>query len=239
MHTVRALPAIVREIGRFPKAVLGYNRVVLSKMDYEEYWKLFGEIKGEVPRIEVICDLIEEGSSVLDLGCGDGKLLATLVAQRRVRASGIDISKEALRLARSHGLTDLQLANLSSPEFAIAGEYDYITITEVLEHIPDPEDVLAKVRRHFRKALIVSVPNVGYYTHRIRLLFGRFPLQWGEHPAQHLRFWTVHDFRWWIKLQGYRIIKAVPPQGFPILYRLWPSLFADQIVFVLEEAQEG
>jgi methionine biosynthesis protein MetW len=183
----------------------------------------------------VICDLIEEAASVLDLGCGDGTLLATLVAQRKVRASGIDISEEALRLARNRGLTDLQLADLSSPEFVITDEYHYITITEVIEHIPNPEDVLAKVRGHFRKALIVSVPNVGYYTHRIRLLFGRFPLQWGKHPAQHLRFWTVHDFRWWIELQGYRITKTVPPaQGFPLLYILWPSLFADQIVSVIE-----
>jgi len=230
------LLAIAREVARLPRAVFGYKRVVLSKMDYDEYWQSYGEIEGQVPRIEVICDLIEEGASVLDLGCGDGTLLATLVAQREVKASGIDISEEALRLARRRGLTDVRLANLSLPEFAIAGEYDYITVTEVLEHIANPEDLLAKVRGHFRRTLIVSVPNVGYYTHRIRLLFGRFPLQWGQHPAQHLRFWTLRDFRWWIELQGYRIIKAVPPpQGFPILYRLWPSLLADQIVFVLEE----
>ena len=236
---MQALSAVAREIARFPKAVFGYNTVVLSEMDYDEYWKLFGGIKGEVPRSAVICDLIKEGSSVLDLGCGDGTLLAALVAQRRVKASGVDISKEALRLARNRGLTDLRLVDLGSAEFTITNEYDYITITEVLEHIPNPEDLLAKATGHFRNALIVSVPNVGYYTHRIRLLFGRFPLQWGQHPAQHLRFWTVRDFRWWIKLQGYRIIRAVPPpQGFPILYRLWPSLFADQIVFVLEEARE-
>ena len=239
MRTVRALSAIAREIGWLPKAVFGYNRVVLSKMDYEEYWKLFGEIKGKVPRIAVICNLIEEGASVLDLGCGDGKLLATLVAQRRVKASGIDISEEALRLAGSRGLTDLQLADLTSPEFAVTGEYDYVIATEVLEHIPNPEDVLAKVSGRFRKALIVSVPNVGYYTHRVRLLLGRFPLQWNQHPGEHLRFWTIHDFRWWIKLQGYRIIKAVPPpKGFPVLHQLWPSLFADQVVFVLEAARE-
>ena len=229
------LLAIAREVARLPRAVFGYKRVVLSKMDYDEYWQSYGEIEGQVPRIEVICDLIEEGASVLDLGCGDGTLLATLVAQREVKASGIDISEEALRLARRRGLTDVRLANLSLPEFAIAGEYDYITVTEVLEHIANPEDLLAKVRGHFRRTLIVSVPNVGYYTHRIRLLFGQFPLQWGQHPAQHLRFWTLRDFRWWTKLQAYRIIKAVPAQGFPILFRLWPSLFVDQVVFVLEE----
>ena len=232
--TLRTLSAMAREVARFPKAVFGYNRVVLSKMDYGAYWQFIGEVEGEVPRIQVICDWVEEGASVLDLGCGDGKLLATLVAQRKVRASGVDISGEALRLAKGRGLTDLRLADLASPDFAIMGEYDYIIITEVLEHIPNPEDVLARVRGRFRRALIVSVPNVGYYTHRIRLLFGRFPLQWGQHPAQHLRFWTLRDFRWWTELQGYGIIKAVPPQGFPILYRLWPSLFADQVVFVLQ-----
>jgi methionine biosynthesis protein MetW len=180
--------------------------------------------------------LIGEGTSVFDLGCGDGTLLATLVAQRKVKPSGVDISQEALRLAKDRALTDLQLADVVSPEFTVAGEYDYITITEVLKHIPNPEDLLAKVKGHFRKALIVSVPNVGYYTHRLRLLFGRFPLQWGQHPAQHLRFWTISDFLWWIKLQGYRIIEVIPAQGFPGLYRLWPGLFADQVVFVLKEA---
>lgn len=236
---MRALSAIAREIVRFPRAVSGYNRVVLSKMNYEEYWESLGESEREFPRIAIICEWIEEGASVLDLGCGDGTLLAALVAQRGVQASGLDISKEALSLARSRGLTDLQLADLNSPEFTIAGEYDYIVVTEVLEHIPDPEGLLARVRGHFRKALIVSVPNVGYYTHRLRLLFGRFPLQWVRHPAEHLRFWTVQDFRWWTRLQGYRVAKAVPPaQGFPILRRLWPSLFANQIVYVLDVARE-
>ena len=232
---MRALSAIAHEIARFPKAVFGYNKVILSKMDYEEYWESVGEIEWEIPRILVICDLIEEGSSVLDLGCGDGKLLATLVAQRKVKATGIDISKEALRLARNRGLTDLHLADIGTPGFAITNEYDYIIATEVLEHIPNPEDVLTKAKGHFRRALIVSVPNVGYYTHRLRLLFGRFPLQWMRHAGEHLRFWTLRDFHWWVNLQGYRINKAAPPaQGFPLLYRLWPSLFANQMIFVLE-----
>jgi methionine biosynthesis protein MetW len=235
---MRVLLAIAREFARFPRAVFGYQPLKLSQMDYEHYWKVRAKpVHQPPPRISVICDLVEKGSTVLDLGCGDGELIAALVAKRNVVADGVDISREALLLAEARGLINLEQANLSSPAFKINSEYDYIILTEVLEHIPNPEDLLAKARGHFRKGLIVSVPNVGYYTHRIRLLLGRFPLQWTLHPGEHLRFWTVCDFSWWVKLQGYRVTKVVPPpQGFPILYRLWPSLFADQVVFVLDIA---
>ena len=228
---------LAREIGRLPRVIFGYNPVVLSAMDYDEYWDEVGEHQADNPRIAIICEMCEEGASVLDLGCGDGRLLARLVSQRNVRASGMDISTEALRIASKRGLTDLQQVDLMSPSFELSSEHDYIVCTEVLEHVAHPERVLAKVRGHFRKALIVSVPNTGYYPQRLRLLFGKFPLQWGRHPGEHLRFWTVSDFRWWVELQGYEIIHAVAADGFPLLLRIWPSLFANQMVFVLRLAE--
>jgi len=64
----------------------------------------------------------------------------------------------------------------------------------------------------------------------LKLLLGRFPLQWLAHLVEHLRFW----FLWWANWLGYRVQAAIPYQGTPFLKRLWPNLFASGVVYVLE-----
>jgi hypothetical protein len=160
-------------------------------------------------------------------------LLAYLADVRQARVSGIDLSERALELSKQKGLKDLQRADLSAPDFELKGCFDYIVITEVLEHIPNPEDLMRKLIGHFSQAVLVSIPNIGFYKYRLRLLSGRFPQQWGRHPGEHLRFWTLADFQWWVRLLGYEVREIVPTNGVPRLFRSMPGLFAKQIVFVL------
>jgi methionine biosynthesis protein MetW len=190
----------------------------------------------QLDRARTIAGVVSQGASVLDVGCGDGAILQYLIEHRAVDAHGIDISDRAVIHCRAQGL-DVQLANVTQPEaLATLAEYDYIILSEIIEHIPTPENLLDGLRSHVRQAFIISVPNTGYIWHRLRLLLGRFPLQWLAHPGEHLRFWTRADFLWWANWLGYRVQAAIPYQGTPGLKHLWPNLFASGMVFVLEPA---
>lgn len=235
----RGVQVAAKLLWELPKEIWDYKPLSLDRMDYDMYWNEIGGSVGLAPRVSVIAERIEMGTSVLDLGCGDGTLLAYLAATRQSKVSGIDVSERALALARQKGLEDLRQVDLSDPDFRLEGCYNYVVITEVLEHVPNPEDLMCKLVGHFNRKLFVSIPNIGFYTHRLRLLFGRFPQQWGKHPGEHLRFWTLSDFRWWATHLGYRVLEMVPTNGFPRLFRILPGLFAKQVVFVLEPSGEG
>lgn len=209
--------------------------------DHDIYWesKLAADIGLLSPwrrrRAQVFTDLVADGDRVLDLGVGDGALLRYMLERKRIQASGLDASPKAVALCQSLGL-DVRLADLNQPitDF-LNGPYDYIILSEIIEHLPTPEALLNTLRPHVRKGLIVSIPNTGYYLHRLRLLFGRFPLQWVVTPGEHVRFWTRADFHWWARQLGFRIVQEVPYEGTPGLKTLWPSLFAAAFVYVLKD----
>ncbi|GAB4575031.1 MAG: hypothetical protein Kow0077_24550 [Anaerolineae bacterium] len=179
----------------------------VGDVNYDDYWDAKAqEGLGKLSRFrrtraEALASVIRPGSKVLDLGVGDGAILKYLVDTLGIEAYGLDISPKAVEYCRSIGL-NVDLADINEPiGAAIADHYDYIIMSEIIEHIPDPEALLNRLRDR-ATALIVSVPNTGYYQHRLRLLLGRFPLQWVVTPGEHLRFWTVVDFRWWISAGG-------------------------------------
>jgi len=205
------------------------QKMTLSHMDYDHYWRVRG-LHTFQPRYQIMAEVIEPSSTVLDIGCGEGLLLEYLTETRGISGCGVDIAPEAVKLARARGV-EAEVADILHWE--IKQEYDYIILSEVLEHLANPEEVIAKVRERFRKALLVSVPNIGYYKHRLRLLLGRFPLQWEWHPAEHLRFWTVIDFVEWVGELGLEVVDVRSSNGFPLLHRYLPNLFGNQVVFVI------
>ena len=81
--------------------------------------------------------------------------------------------------------------------------------------------------------MIFSFPNSGYYAHRLRFLFGRFPLQWVVHPGEHLRFWTVKDVNSWVNALKMNFIKLIVYEGVPVLNKIWPSMFGQGIIIVI------
>ena len=109
-------------------------------------------------------------------------------------------------------------------------------ISEVIEHLPQPEDLILKLQNHCKSGLIISIPNTGYIRDRLRLFFGLFPLQWAFHPSEHLRFWTIRDFKWWIKSLDLQLIGTYPANGITVLnlYKIWPNLFARNVVYLLK-----
>jgi len=222
------------ELRKAWKYICERRRMAIEVLDYERYWSLLGE--GRVAeRFHIFADLIEDGTSVLDVGCGSGVFLQFLAQNKKnVKGFGIDVSAEAVRRAREKGV-DSAVVDVADAEFQLNGVYDYIVLSEILEHIPNPEEVMLKLRGNFRRALLISIPNIGYYPYRLRLLRGSFPLHWGLHPGEHLRYWTVSDFLFWADQLGFRVEKVIASNGFPYLARWWPNLLGNQVVFVVQE----
>ena len=210
--------------------------------DYDAYWeakakRTMGALSAfRRARAEAIARVLPTGAKVLDLGVGDGAILKYLIEARQLEGYGVDISPKAVEFCRSLGL-NVTLADINEPlEDQIDAHYDAIVMSEIIEHLPDPEALLNSLRGRADR-LIVTIPNTGYYLHRLRLVLGRFPLQRVVTPGEHLRFWTVVDFRWWARQMGFRIVHEEAYRGVPLLRRVWPNLFGEAMLYVLEDAR--
>jgi methionine biosynthesis protein MetW len=227
----RRYEGLWRLVGYPPTARVGAT-------DYDTYWdakagKHMGALSAtRRARADIFARLIAPGSRVLDVGTGDGAILKYLVETRGIDACGLDISPKAVAFCRAQGL-QVDLADINQPISAyLNGHYDAILLSEIIEHVPDPEGLLDSLRNH-ADLLIVSTPNTGFHQHRLRLLLGKFPLQWVVTPGEHLRFWTVRDFRWWAQQMGFRVVYQEAYTGTPLLRRVWPGLFGQGMVYAL------
>lgn len=200
-----------------------------AAIDYDEYWR--HRAPGALqPRFEIIGACIRREDQVLDIGCGDGAMLAYLAERRGVHGVGIDISAEAVRLAKARGVD----ARVQLPAALVsAGEsFDHVVASEVVEHVADAERLVTTAWSLARRTLWVTFPNIAYFPHRLRLLGGRFPVQWAVFPGEHVRFWSVPDFRQWVVSLGLPPPRLIPSNGLTTmsLHRVWPNLFGNQIV---------
>ncbi len=209
-------------------------------VDYDTYWDNKAQAGLGIlspwrrRRAQVFTDVLADGDRVLDLGVGDGALLLYILERKRITAVGLDVSPKAVEYCRAHGL-DVRLADINRPiSETLDAPFDYIILSEIIEHLPDPESLLNSLRPFVRKGILVSIPNTGYHQHRLRLLMGRFPLQWVVTPGEHLRFWTRADFHWWARQIHFRVAREFPYEGTPVLKDWWPSLFAAAFVYLLE-----
>lgn len=208
-----------------------FTSVPKIRLDYNDYWNhrvkhYFQE------RYMVFDNEIIERSTVLDIGCGDGTNLEYLTKTKSIEGFGIDISIEAVELCNQKGL-NTSVQDITNKEWKIDREFDYIILSEVLEHVTMPEEIIEKVCKSFEKKLLVSIPNIAFYKHRLRLLRGYFPIQWVYHPSEHLRYWSLEDFRLWIKNFDLEISKEIPINGTRFFYKYFPNIFANQVVFII------
>lgn len=200
-----------------------------AAIDYEAYWRHRAP-GGVQPRFQIIASGLRAGDRVLDIGCGDGAMLAYLAARCGTRGLGIDVSEEAVRRTAARGLE----ARVQSPADLLraGGSFDHVVASEVVEHVAEAEQLVLTAWSMAQRTLWLTFPNIAYFPHRLRLLAGRFPVQWVVFPGEHLRFWSVPDFRQWIVSLGLPVPRLVPSNGLTTvsLHRLWPNLFANQIV---------
>src|SRR2546423_10933285 len=105
-------------------------------------------------------------------------------------------------------------------------------MSEVVEHVADAERFVADAWAVTRTSMWVTFPNIAYFPHRLRLLAGRFPVQWVVFPGEHLRFWSVRDFTAWLAALHIPATCVVPSNGLTVAgaHRPFPNPFGNQIV---------
>ena len=159
---------------------------------------------------------VAEGARVLDLGCGDGALLAFLAEHRRAGGYGIEIDDAGVLASVRNGINVIQ----SDLERGLAGfddaAFDIVILSQTLQAMRRIEAIVAEMLRVGREA-IITFPNFGHWTHRLQILRGRMPVspslpyQWYDTPNIHLC--TVADFDAFLTGRDYRIIDRVVLTG--------------------------
>jgi methionine biosynthesis protein MetW len=192
--------------------------------------------------LRLIAEMIEPHSRVLDIGCGDGALLAYLERDKGVDARGIELSQSGVNACVRHGLSVIQGdADRDLAAFP-DGAFDVVVLSQTLQATREPRHVLEELLRIGKRA-IVSFPNFGFWRIRAALLFcGRMPMSellnnpWYDTPNIHLC--TIHDFVALCDELGARIERSLTLDRHGRPFSLDPrgslaNLLAEQSVFVL------
>lgn len=220
------------------------SRISVENIDYDAYWRdKRGEKIGSIShwqrkRADIVVKRIKKDHAltIIDVGCGDGSVLKYIQERTSVtRAIGVDVSEFALNKAKEFGIETILVDVSVLKNFESIPEADYILLFEILEHLQDSELFLGHMIGKVKKGVFFSFPNTGFYMHRVRLLFGKFPLQWWVHPREHVRFWTYADLHWWLRALGYDKYEVISYEGVPILNRLLPSLFAAGLLVYIQK----
>lgn len=189
----------------------------------------------------IITELIENGARVLDLGCGNGNLLAKLIKEKDVKGLGVEISQEKAISALQKGLSVIQGdIDAGLKEFQDK-EYDWAVLNQTLQSTEKPDYVISEMLRISKKA-IVSFPNFAYWKVRFYLLFKghmpkskALPFEWYNTPNIHLL--TVNDFYEFCKRHGIKIQKSIfitnAKAKKNIFMRRFSNFFAEEVIFVI------
>lgn len=208
----------------------------------DQYWEGRGRGQGnglsawQKERAEYALSILPKTGdfSVLDIGSGDGGVLAYCKSKRPgLSGTGVDLSETALSLLKQKGFAALQMELADPKNYSALPFADYVLMFEIIEHMPDTEALLAATLKIAQKGILISVPNSGFFTYRLRLLFGRFPLQWAVFPSEHLRFWTVADMWWWLRAHGVHNATIHTYQGVPLLKYLFPRWCAAGMIIYI------
>ena len=146
---------------------------------------------------ELIASWIPEGSRVLDLGCGDGTLLAGLAATRRSSGYGIDIDDANVLASVRNGINVIQDDLDSGLSTFEDDAFDFVILSQTLQAMRNVEGVMNEMLRVGREG-IVTFPNFGYWRHRLDVIRGHMPVSrtlphsWYDTPNIHLC--AVKDF---------------------------------------------
>jgi methionine biosynthesis protein MetW len=147
---------------------------------------------------EIIADLIEENSKVLDIGCGNGELLYHLKRFKKSDCRGIEISQESIAECLTKGLSVIHGDANSDLNLYPDASFDYAILGQTIQAMNHPNQILDEMLR-IAKYAIVSLPNFANYKNRLHLLFKgtmpvnkTIPFEWYETPNIH--FCSIRDF---------------------------------------------
>jgi len=192
--------------------------------------------------LETIASWVEPGACVLDLGCGDGRLLEFLMTRKEVKGTGIEQREDLVARCVEKGLPviqgDINREIVDYPDNA----FDYVIVSRTLQQVYDPPGLLREILRIGKKA-VVSFPNFSYWRIRLQLLFTgnapvtpQLPYQWYDTP--NIRVITLKDFRRFSGRLGFEIFReeAVQANGRSIggrTVRFMPDLRATYGIYLI------
>ena len=198
--------------------------------------------------LRLISDMIEPGTRVLDIGCGDGALIEHLFRTKQCDARGIEIDMAEVTRAVAHGLPVMQGDADADLVHYPADAFDYVVLSRTLQAVERPREVLRQMLRIGTRA-IVSFPNFGHWSLRWQLLTtGRMPMtktwhsMWYETPNIHPC--TIDDFFALCDQDGYAVERwlAATESGNNAPWRRFPrlaNLFGEQGLFLLRRSERG
>jgi len=197
-------------------------------------------VTNTTPKIDhrIISDWITSGASVLDLGCGDGELLSTLIRKKQVRAQGIELSQDAIQRCVAAGLSVFQEDIDSGLSDYADKNFDFVILNQTFQQVKKPDFVLREALRVGKK-VIVGFPNFCYITDRFQIFFkgkvpvtGSLPYEWYDTPNLH--FLSIADFDGYCKKRNIKIERA----AFAAKNRrikFLPNLFGEIGLFLLSQ----
>jgi methionine biosynthesis protein MetW len=188
------------------------------------------------PDFKIIAEIIQPGTRVLDLGCGEGLLLAWLSTNKKVLARGVEIEASNVRKAIARGVSayqgDIDEGLADYPDKA----FDYVILSQTLQETHAPLQVLTEMLRVGRRA-IISFPNFGHWTVRAAMVFSGqapktdlFPYDWYDSPNIH--FLSINDFEDLCRTKGFPIERRYFLSGSQKVDWL-PNLRAQTAVFLV------
>lgn len=194
--------------------------------------------------LDILQQWVSVGSRVLDLGCGDGALLHSLVENRQVEGYGLEIDSDQITACIERGVNVIEhdinegLRNFKDKSF------DTVIMTYSLQVLRRPDRVIDEMLR-VGKECIVTFPNFGNIrTRGYLMLRGRMPVtrqlpyQWYDTPNIH--FCTVRDFEALCREKNIRVMHRTSVTGRrPDRYfsRAWPNVFAEAAIYHLSNSQ--
>ena len=193
--------------------------------------------------LALVADLIPESSRVLDLGCGSGNLLFHLMRDRHCRGTGVEIDADMVLAAIRIGVPVIELDIDRELDGFADSSYDVVVLSRTIQTVRYPDRVLRHMAR-IADRLIVSVPNFGWYRHRLQLLSGRLPmgkdLPYSWYNSPNVRYTTLHDLQLLFDKVGLVVERTIPlnVSGDPLrLPARSGNLLASSAVYVLRPAR--
>ena len=186
--------------------------------------------------MEIIAELVPPGSRVLDLGCGNGELLALLRDTRQCTGYGVEIADENVLACEQRGVNVVQLNLEEGLALFEDRSFDVVLQLDTLQHLRNTEKMLRETARVGRIG-IVSFPNFAHWPNRLRVVGGRMPVtrvlpyEWYDTP--NIRVGTYADFEVLARRDGLRILDSFGIQNGAVVRR-WPNLLASVAVFKFE-----
>ncbi len=189
--------------------------------------------------LAIISEWIAPGSRLLDLGCGDGALLAHLQKQRQVSGYGLELNIDNVVACIERGVNVLQTdIDAGIGDFA-DGSFDYVVMTQAIQVVQHPEAVLRDMLRIGCQG-IVTLPNFGHWSTRLQLLLkGRMPktanlpAEW--HNTENIHLCTLNDFEKLCTDMGISILKrTVTDSRHRQGRRLLPNITGEIGIYLLE-----